>query len=111
MEPIGIVLATIPLVVTVLDKYAETLDTVSLFRTEKYRRHIERYSSVLQGQWASLVNAVEIALGVQINEDDIQSIQAQTENTASTWKDRALQDKLQRNCRRSTIGLRKFLIL
>ncbi|KAL4736723.1 hypothetical protein BDV11DRAFT_172652 [Aspergillus similis] len=97
MEPMGIVLATIPLVVTVLDKYVETLDTVSLFRTEKYRRHIERYSSVLQGQQASLVNAVEIALGVQINEDDIQSIRVQSENTASTWKDRALQDKLQKN--------------
>jgi hypothetical protein len=64
MEPIGIVLAMIPLVVTVLDKYADILDTVSLLRTEKDRRHIERYSSVLQGQWASLVNAVEIALGV-----------------------------------------------
>lgn len=97
MEAAGLALATISLIVTALEKYAETLETIRLFATDRYRRYLERYSHLLGAQQASLVNAIEIALAVKISEEDITDILNLPDSTGSVWKDRALQAKLRKN--------------
>ncbi|KAL4971606.1 hypothetical protein BDW66DRAFT_155490 [Aspergillus desertorum] len=100
MEPSGLVLATIPLIVRVLDKYVDTLNSVLLIRTGRYCRYIERYFNVLEGQQASLVNAIEIALGIQISEDEIRSIRT-AQRHGSDLEKRALQG----TCTKPTLDL------
>ncbi|KAL2802114.1 hypothetical protein BJX63DRAFT_415868 [Aspergillus granulosus] len=85
METAGVILATIPLIVTALDKYVETLGTIRLFRKDKYRRYLERYSALLDAQQASLVNGLELALGMNVSKEKIGDL----------WTDPALQSKLQ----------------
>ncbi|KAL3496671.1 hypothetical protein BJX62DRAFT_103808 [Aspergillus germanicus] len=92
METAGLVLTTIPLILAGLEKYAETLDTISLFRTGKYRRYLERYSSTLAAQQASLLNAIEIVLGTEISKEGVDDLGHPKDKI---WKDSNLQAELQ----------------
>ncbi|KAL4809468.1 hypothetical protein BDV18DRAFT_80910 [Aspergillus unguis] len=95
MEAAGLALATLSIVATAYEKYAETLETIRLFRTNKYRRHLERYCTLLGAQQASLVNALEIVLGVEIKEEDTSGVLG-PRGTTSIWTDHALQTRLQK---------------
>ncbi|KAL4941510.1 hypothetical protein BDV06DRAFT_194314 [Aspergillus oleicola] len=101
MEAVGLVLAAIPLLVTALDKYLETLETMGLFRTGKYRRYLERYSNLIQIHQASIVNAIEIALGIEIKEEDLKGLLSQAESTGSIWKNGTLEARLRVNLGRN----------
>jgi hypothetical protein len=92
METAGLILTTIPLILAGLEKYAETLDTISLFRTGKYRRYLERYSSTLAAQQASLLNAIEIVLGTEISKEGVDDLGHPKNNKR---KDPSLQAELQ----------------
>ncbi|KAL3463424.1 hypothetical protein BJX64DRAFT_257281 [Aspergillus heterothallicus] len=92
METAGLILTTIPLLLTALEKYVETLDTIRLFRTDRYRRYLERYAITLTAQQASLLNAFEIALDIDVTKQGVDGL---TDPTCRKWKDPNLQTKLQ----------------
>ncbi|KAL2821340.1 hypothetical protein BDW59DRAFT_110101 [Aspergillus cavernicola] len=97
MEPAGVILATIPLILVALDKYVETLETIRLFGTESYRRYLERYSNLLSAHRASLLNAIEIALGVTIGTEEATGLLSHLDGSKSVWRDPKLQAKLRNN--------------
>ncbi|KAI9371533.1 hypothetical protein BJX61DRAFT_543604 [Aspergillus egyptiacus] len=96
MELAGVVLATIPLVVTALDNYVDVLDTMRLFRTKKYRRYLERCSSFLGAHQASLLNAIEIAVESDISKKGLDDLK-RLDSAQCIWKDTTLQATLQKN--------------
>ncbi|CEL05910.1 hypothetical protein ASPCAL07022 [Aspergillus calidoustus] len=91
METAGLILTTISFILTGLDKYVEILATISLFRTGKYRRYLERYSGILAEQQASLLNAIEIVLEVEISKEGVDDL---GHPKSRQWKDPNLQAKL-----------------
>jgi hypothetical protein len=91
METAGLILTTISFILTGLDKYVEILATISLFRTGKYRRYLERYSGILAEQQASLLNAIEIVLEVEISKEGVDD---SGHPKSRQWKDPNLQAKL-----------------
>ncbi|KAL2822859.1 hypothetical protein BJX63DRAFT_426698 [Aspergillus granulosus] len=92
METAGLILTTIPLILTALDKYIEACDTIRLFRTNKYRRYLERYSSTLAAQQAALLNTIEIVLGIKVSKESVDDL---ADPKGSKWKDPSLQAELQ----------------
>ncbi|KAL2842768.1 hypothetical protein BJY01DRAFT_200055 [Aspergillus pseudoustus] len=92
METAGLILATVPLILAVLEKHIETLDTIRLFRTHKYRRYLEQYSSTLAAQQASLLNAIEIVLDIKITREGVDDL---SHPNGNQWKDPTLQIRLQ----------------
>ncbi|KAL4886749.1 hypothetical protein BJY04DRAFT_213501 [Aspergillus karnatakaensis] len=95
METAGVILATIPLIITALDKYVEVLDTIHLFRTERYRRYLERFSTLLAAQQASLINSNELALGIEISDEKITHFLSGPSGIDTMCNDPALRPKLQ----------------
>lgn len=96
MKAAGLTLATISLVAEPTEKYAETLETIRLFRSAKYRRFFQQYCNLLGLQQAALVNTIEIALGVEFKDEDITGVLSRF-NARPIWRDHALQHRLQRD--------------
>lgn len=65
MEAISLSLAVLPLVINQLDNYVKGLQTLKLFRTKHYRRHLETLVSDLGAHEATLLNTVSLALGTK----------------------------------------------
>ena len=63
IEAISLTLAIIPLMLNQLDNYAQGLQTLKLFRTRRYREHLESCAAMLGGQHAILFNTMGLVLG------------------------------------------------
>ncbi|KAB8229664.1 uncharacterized protein BDW43DRAFT_314699 [Aspergillus alliaceus] len=63
VEATSLALAVIPLLVNQLDNYVQGLQTLRSFRTWRYKKDLERYSTMLGGQRAILINTLTSILG------------------------------------------------
>ncbi|KAH8803310.1 hypothetical protein F5884DRAFT_805071 [Xylogone sp. PMI_703] len=100
IEATGVILAVLPLVVNQVDAYIQGLQTLSTFRTRRYRRVLEGYSTKLGVQKAILLNTLEQVLeGVVEYEDDISELI--NNPRGDLWKDTAFQEKLSRKLDRN----------
>lgn len=70
IETAGVVLAVLPLIVNQLDSYVQGIETLKGFRTRRYRRQFEEWSTRLGTQHAILLNTLEQSLEGLVDYDD-----------------------------------------
>ncbi|KIX08475.1 uncharacterized protein Z518_03131 [Rhinocladiella mackenziei CBS 650.93] len=100
VETAGIVLAVLPLVVNQLDAYVQGIEALKGFRTRRYRRQFEEYSTRLGTQHAILLNTLEQSLeGLVDYEDEISELISNPRGPL--WKDSCFQKKLVRKLDRN----------
>jgi hypothetical protein len=93
IETAGVVLAILPLVVNQLDAYVQGIETLKGFRTRRYRRQFEEWSTRLGTQHAILLNTLEESLeGLVDYDDDISELI--NNPRGPLWKDPTFQKKL-----------------
>lgn len=93
IETAGVVLAILPLIVNQLDSYVSGIETLKSFRTRRYRRQFEEWSTRLGTQHAILLNTLEQSLeGLVDYDDDISELINNPKGRL--WKDPAFQKKL-----------------
>lgn len=63
IEAISLTLAILPLMLNQLDDYIQGLQTLKLFWTRRYRKHLESCAAILGDQHAILSNTIGLALG------------------------------------------------
>lgn len=93
IETAGIALAILPLVVNQLDAYVQGIETLKLFRTRRYRRLFDEYSTELGNQHAILLNTLEQSLEGLVHYDDEISDLINNPH-GSLWKDASFQARL-----------------
>ncbi|KAI1614003.1 hypothetical protein EDD36DRAFT_212273 [Exophiala viscosa] len=100
IETAGLVLAILPLIVNQLDAYIQGIETLKGFKTKRYRRRIQDYSTRLGTQRVILLNTLELSLeGIVEYEEDVAKL---VENPReSLWGVSLFQKKLARKLGRS----------
>jgi hypothetical protein len=100
IETAGIVLAILPLVVNQLDAYVLGIEALKGFRTRRYRRQFEEWSTRLGTQHAILLNTLEQSLeGLVDYDDDISELI--NNPRGPLWKDPSFQKTLARKLDRN----------
>src|ERR1700761_1842205 len=100
VETAGIVLAILPLVVNQLDSYVQGIEALKGFRTRRYRRQFEEWSTRLGTQHAILLNTLEQSLeGLVDYDDDISELI--NNPRGPLWKDPTFQKTLARKLDRN----------
>ncbi|KAJ9607842.1 hypothetical protein H2200_007921 [Cladophialophora chaetospira] len=103
IETAGIVLAILPMIVNQLDAYAQGVENLKGFRTRRYRRQFEEWSTRLGTQHAILLNTLEQTLdGLLEHDDDISELIQNPRGPM--WKDPAFQKKLAKTLDRNYIA-------
>ncbi|EXJ58705.1 hypothetical protein A1O7_06134 [Cladophialophora yegresii CBS 114405] len=93
IETAGIVLALLPLLVNQLDSYVQGIETLKGFRTRRYRRQFEEWSTRLGTQHAILLNTLEQSLeGLVDYDDDISELI--NNPRGPLWRDPSFQKSL-----------------
>jgi hypothetical protein len=93
IETAGIVLAVLPLVINQLDQYVRGIETLKSFRTRRYRRQFDEWSTRLGTQHAILLNTLEQSLeGLVDYDDDI--CELINNPRGSLWRDADFQKRL-----------------
>lgn len=92
VEAAGFAVAILPLMLNQLDNYVQGLETLSSFRTKRYRDHLESCAAMLAGQHAILVNAVGLALNDILTADELSDLMSSP--SGKHWKNNVLEDAL-----------------
>ncbi|KAJ5900799.1 uncharacterized protein N7473_004869 [Penicillium subrubescens] len=93
IEVTGLVLAILPLIINQLDNYVQGVETIKSFRTKRYRRYLDEHAAILGGQYAILINCLEVILEDTVPEDQISRLLANTRDPL--WADVTFQRQLQ----------------
>jgi hypothetical protein len=93
IEVTGLVLTILSLIINQLDNYVQGVETIKSFRTKRYRRYLDKNLAILGGQYAILINCLEMILEDTVPEDQISRLLANTRDPL--WTDLVLQRQLQ----------------
>lgn len=100
IEVAGIALAILPLLINQLENYVQGIETLGDFRTRRYQRKLDEYSSKLGSQQMSFINTLERSFeGIVEFEDGIDGLEP--DKLKALWEKPSVQTVLEQKLGRN----------